>query len=160
MRREFAKFISETVKKDKTIQLLSLDGPGYGLFNELLEENPYNYNNFGVTEQSSIGISSGMALEGLKPYVYSITPFVLERPFEQIKLNIIHQKANVKLIGFWNYPNDGVTHKTEDVRGVCKVLKMDLFEPRNSKETREILEETYKSKIPAFISLTKDSKIK
>jgi len=156
MRREFAKFISETVKKDQKIQLLSLDGPGYGLFNKLEEENPQNYWNLGVTEQASIGWASGMALEGLKPYVYSITPFVLERPLEQIKLNIVHQKANVKIVGFWNYPNDGITHRTEDVVGLCKALKLNLFEPKNSKETREILEETYKSKIPAFISLTKD----
>ena len=40
-----------------------------------------------------------MSLEGLKPWVYTITPFLIERPFEQIKLDINQQKANVKLVG-------------------------------------------------------------
>lgn len=156
MRREFAKVITELVRRDKRVYLISLDGPGYGLFNELAKENPKHYWNFGVTEQASIGIASGMALQGLKPYVYSITPFVLERPFEQIKLDIIEQNANVKLVGFWDYPRDGPTHKAKDISGLCKILGISLFEPKDSTETRKLLLETYKDNKPAFFSLTKN----
>ena len=39
-----------------------------------------------------------MAIEGLKPWVYTITPFLIESPFEQIKLDIDQQQANVKLL--------------------------------------------------------------
>ena len=41
-----------------------------------------------------------MAIEGLKPWVYTITPFLIERPFEQIKLDIDQQNVNVNLVGF------------------------------------------------------------
>jgi len=154
MRREFARFINEIVREDKRVHLLSLDGPGYNLFNKLTFENPGNYWNLGVMEQAAIGVASGMALEGLKPYVYSITPFILERPFEQIKLDIVEQKANVKLIGFWNYSNDGPTHTTKDPEGLCRILGIRFFKPQNSDETRKLLFETYNDKKPAFFSLT------
>lgn len=156
MRREFAKVIAELIKKDKKVHFLSLDGPGFGLFNELIADNPGNYWNLGVAEQAAIGIAAGMALEGLKPYVYSITPFVLERPFEQIKLDIVEQKTDVKLIGFWNYPNDGPTHTTKDPKGVCKILGIRFFKPENFDETRRLLLETYEDKEPAFFYLTKN----
>jgi len=158
MRREFAKFIAELVRKDKRVCLLSLDGPGFGLFDELVSQNPNNYWNLGVTEQAAIGIASGMALEGLKPYVYSITPFILERPFEQIKLDIVHQKANVKLVGFWNYPNDGPTHFTENPESICKILKIPFHAPKNSDETCRLLLETYNDEEPAFFYLTAEPK--
>src|SRR3989344_2447383 len=139
MRREFAKFIAELVRKDKRVCLLSLDGPGFGLFDELVSQNPNNYWNLGVTEQASIGIASGMALEGLKPYVYAITPFILERVFEQIKLDIVEQKANVKLVGYWAYPGTGPTHFTENPEGICKILKIPFYNPVNSEQTKEML---------------------
>ena len=64
----------------------------------------------GICEQSIIGFASGVALEGLKPWVYTITPFLIERPFEQIKLDIDQQKANVNLVGYADYPSLGPSH--------------------------------------------------
>ena len=48
-------------------------------------------------------LAAEMALQGLKPWVY--TPFLIERPFEQVKLDIDQQKANVKFVGFADYPS-------------------------------------------------------
>ena len=155
MRREFVKVIIELIRKDKRLHLINLD-VGQGMFDELIKEAPNNYWNFGVMEQAAIGIAAGMALEGLKPYVYSITPFVLERPFEQIKLDIVDQNADVKLVGFWNYPSAGITHLTKDVAGLCKILEIPLYEPKSSEETRKLLLETYLDTKPAFFNLTKD----
>ena len=64
----------------------------------------------GICEQSIISVASGMALEGLQPWVYTITPFLIERPFEQIKLDIDHQNVNVNLVGYADYPTLGPTH--------------------------------------------------
>ena len=87
MRRKFGKLICELANKDKKIVLLVGD-IGYGIFNDFRSKHPKRFFNLGICEQSLIGTASGMALEGLKPWVYTITPFLIERPFEQIKLDI------------------------------------------------------------------------
>ena len=155
MRREFGKVIADLVAQDKRTYLLSLD-VGFGIFDRLKSENPSHYFNLGVTEQASIGVASGMALEGLKPYVFTITPFLAERPFEQIKLDLVEQRADVKLVGFWDYPNDGPTHITKDICKVCDALGIPLYQPRNAAETRELILRVHEIKGPAFFSLTRN----
>ena len=87
MRRTFGKVITELARTDEKICLLVGD-IGYRVFDEFRQEHPKQFINMGICEQSLIGVSAGLALEGLKPWVYTITPFLIERPFEQIKLDI------------------------------------------------------------------------
>ena len=83
MRRKFGKLINDLAKKDDKIVLLVGD-IGYGIFDDFRKDNPKRFFNLGICEQSLIGTAAGMSLEGLKPWVYTITPFLIERPFEQI----------------------------------------------------------------------------
>ena len=85
MRRKFGQTICDLAKKDKNIVLLVGD-IGYGIFDKFREEYPKRFFNLGICEQSLISAASGMALEGLKPWVYTITPFLIERSSEQIKI--------------------------------------------------------------------------
>ena len=80
MRRRFGKIINELAKKDEKIMLIVGD-IGYGIFDDFRAAHPKRFFNLGICEQSIISFSSGMALEGLKPWVYTITPFLIERPF-------------------------------------------------------------------------------
>jgi|SaaInlV_200m_DNA_2_1039689.scaffolds.fasta_scaffold51028_2 transketolase len=156
MRKEFGKVISELVVKDKSIYVLDLD---FGnIFGDLLDSNPEHLLKLGVTEQAAMGVASGMALEGLKPYVFGITPFVLERPFEQIKLDIVQQKANVKIMSYWGYPTAGPTHKALDVEKECEILGIKLIEPKNSEEARKEILKGYESVEPLFFYMTKNDK--
>ena len=98
-----------------------------------------------------------MAIEGLKPWVYTITPFLIERPFEQIKLDIDQQLANVKLVGFADYPNLGPTHAELDAPKLSKLFKnIKSFFPKDGNETEKVVLESYKIKGPTFISLKND----
>ena len=109
MRRAFGKLINKLANKDKKIILLVGD-IGYGIFDDFRKNHPDRFVNLGICEQSLIGVASGMAIEGMKPWVYTITPFLIERPFEQVKLDIDQQNVNVKLVGFADYPTLGPTH--------------------------------------------------
>ncbi len=160
MRKEFAKTLVELAEKDKTIVLLIGDF-GYGVIDEFKEKFPERFFNFGIAEQEMIGHAAGMALEGLKPYVYTITPFLIERPFEQVKLDIDQQNVNVKLIGYADYPDQGPTHSEIDARWLMSKFKnIESYFPKDSEETRQAVLESYKYERPAFISLKKDKNTK
>ncbi len=156
MRREFGRTILELAKEDSKIYLIVSD-LGYGLFDKFRVNFPNRFLNLGISEQSIISIAAGMALEGLKPYVYTITPFLIERPFEQIKLDVDQQKTNVKLVGYADYPNQGPTHSELNGKTLMGLLKnTSCFFPSDSQETREALISSYRSEKPTFISLKKD----
>ena len=103
VRRRFGKIIDEIAKRDSKVVLLVGD-IGYGIFDDFRKNHPKRFFNMGICEQSIIGFSAGLALEGLKPWVYTITPFLIERPFEQIKLDIDQQNVRVNLVGYADYP--------------------------------------------------------
>jgi len=155
MRKIFGKTLVEIAEKDSNIVLL------HGDVEQEMEiyktRWPERFFNLGLTEQSMISIAAGMALEGLRPLVYSITPFVLERPFEQIKIDIDEQNLPVLLIGYSDYPTHGPTHRAVNAPALCKAFKnIQSFFPNNSDEVREIMLNAWESKIPTFISLKKE----
>jgi len=159
MRRRFGKVISELAKKDNKIVLLVGD-IGYGVFDDFRKEHPKKFFNLGICEQSIIGLAAGMALEGLKPWVYTITPFLIERPFEQIKLDIDQQNVNVNLVGFADYPTLGPSHAELDAKRLMQLFKnIKSFFPKDSKETEEAVHKSYERKGPNFISLKSDTTI-
>ena len=159
MRRCFGKVINELAKKDDKIVLIVGD-IGYGIFDNFRKENPGKFFNLGVCEQSMISFASGIALEGLKPWVYTITPFLIERPFEQIKLDIDQQNANVNLVGFADYPTLGPSHAELDAKRLMSLFKnIDSFFPKNGDETESAIYQSYKKNNPTFISLKSDTAI-
>jgi len=159
MRRRFGKLINQLAKKDKKIVLLVGD-IGYGIFDDFRKEHPKRFFNLGICEQSLIGVASGMSLEGLRPWVYTITPFLIERPFEQIKLDIDQQNVNVNLVGFADYPKLGPTHQELDAKKLMSMFKnIKSFFPKDSNETEKAVFNCQKIKGPTFISLKNDKKI-
>jgi len=156
MRRRFGKIITELADKDENVYIIAGD-VGYRIFDEFRKKHPDRFINMGVCEQSMIGVSAGMALEGLKPWVYTITPFLIERPFEQVKLDIDHQNVNVKLVGFSDYPTLGPTHSELDGKKLMQLFKnITSFFPEDGDETEMMTCQAYEKNGPAFISLKSD----
>jgi len=156
LRRRFGKVITELASQDKNIVVLVGD-IGYRVFDEFRDKYPERFINIGICEQSMIGVCAGMALEGLKPWVYTITPFLIERPFEQVKLDIDQQNANVKLVGFADYPTLGPTHRELDGEKLTQLFtNITSFFPRDGDETESMIYDAYQKPGPAFISLKSD----
>jgi len=156
MRRTFGRIITDLADKDDRIYVLVGD-IGYRVFDEFKEKHPDRFINMGICEQSLIGVSAGMALEGLRPWVYTITPFLIERPFEQIKLDINQQNVNVKLVGFSDYPTLGPTHSELDGKKLMELFKnITSFFPKDGDETEKMISQAYDKDGPAFISLKTD----
>ena len=156
MRRSFGKIITELADRDEKIYVIVGD-IGYRVFDEFRQKHPDRFINIGICEQSMIGVSAGMALEGLNPWVYTITPFLIERPFEQLKLDIDQQNVNVKLVGYSDYPTLGPTHTELNGKKLMQHFKnIKSYFPKNGEETQKVTYQAYGKKGPAFISLKSD----
>jgi transketolase len=157
MRKAFGQTITKLGEKDDKLMLLT--GDVVQEMSGYKEKFPDRIYNLGLCEQSIISMAAGMALEGLRPVVYSITPFLLERPFEQIKIDIDEQNLPVMLIGYSDYPTHGPTHRPLNAEGMVRLFKNIIgFFPRNSEETERAMIEAYLLRKPAIICLKKDGK--
>ena len=155
MRYIFGKELYKLMKKDKDIVVIVGD-IGYGVTDEIQKDFPDRFFDLGIGEQSMIGIAAGMALQGLKPYVYTITPFLIERAFEQIKIDINIMKTNVVLVGYADYPDQGPTHRELDGKKLMSMFKnIDSFFPYDEDSVKMCIQSSYESTKPSFISLKK-----
>ena len=155
MRYIFGEFVADLVMLNPRNYVLAGD-IGYGVFDRLRAENPDHFINVGICEQSMVSMAAGMALQGLIPWVYTITPFLIERAFEQIKIDVAAQNANVMLAGYADYPEQGVTHAEIDAPKLMALLpEIRSFFPDTGETLFEALEEMCVDDGPAFISLKK-----
>ena len=116
MRRDFAKLVYEEMKVNQDIYVITGD-LGYGLWDKVKEDFPSRFYNVGSSEMAMMGMGVGLAMDGKIPYIYSITPFVLYRPFEMIRNYLDHEKIPVNLIGGGrdkDYGYLGFTHWAEE----------------------------------------------
>lgn len=112
MRKTFATTLRNMMREDESIYLVTAD-LGYGLFDEIRASFPDRFINVQAAEQAMVLVAVGLALEGKKPYCYSITPFLLLRPAEMIHLYLQREGLPVVLVGSgrgMDYKHDGVTH--------------------------------------------------
>lgn len=155
MRRQFGKTIVELAERDERVVLIN--GDVVQQMDEYIQRFPKRYFNVGICEQAMISMAAGMALEGLRPWVYSITSFLIERPMEQIKLDMDHMATSVVLIGYDFYPTSGPTQTPLDPRGLMSIYKnIRSWYPRNLEQTDRAMREAHEWGGPAFIHLTKD----
>src|SRR5690349_11965372 len=109
MRGWFAYELYLHMSQNENIWLLTGD-LGFGMFDTIKSAFADRYVNVGASEQALVGIGAGLALKGKIPVVYSITPFLLYRPFETIRNYINQDQIPLKMIGSGrdrDYSHDG-----------------------------------------------------
>ena len=158
-RREFIDVLIELAEKDSSIVLVVPD-VGFNYIEEFSKRFPNRFYNFGVTEQSAMTIAAGLALSGLKPYVYSMINFVAFRPYEAVRNAVCLHRADVKIIGVKGsekYKFLGFSHnlivENEEIKALEHLPNLKTFIAEKPEQVRKIILESYKSKDPAYIRL-------
>lgn len=112
-REMFYSLVPQLLAEDERLALVLAEiGVGY-LSPYLSHEVRPRVVNVGIREQTLIGVAGGMALAGMRPIVHTFPPFLVERPFEQVKLDLGHQGVGAILVssgGSYGWPQGGETH--------------------------------------------------
>ena len=154
MRRAFGKAIVELAEFDPGVVLIT--GDVEQEMTEFKARFPDRFFNLGLCEQAITSMAAGLAIEGLRPVVYSITPFVIERPFEQVKLDIDEQNLPIMLIGYSDYPTHGPTHKALGPEVMALGWKnLRTYFPCDGAEVGKVMVSAFISRTPSMIHLKK-----
>ena len=97
MREVFVDEVVTAIEADPRLALVLADISA-GYVEEIAERRPEQVVNVGIREQAMVGVAGGMALAEMRPVVHSIAPFLVERPYEQIKLDLNHQDVGAVLV--------------------------------------------------------------
>jgi transketolase len=158
VRKAAADELARIARTDRRVVLLTAD-LGFGMLDDFARELPDHFVNVGVAEQAMVGIATGMAEAGLRPYCYSIATFCFIRPFEFIRNGPVAHRLPVRLIGVGagaDYSYDGLTHYAlEDVALARSQPGLTVFAPATDDDTRILIQEAHALPGPAYIRLSR-----
>ena len=112
MRDRFAPVVSRLLDEDPRVAVV-LAAIGTDAFAGAARRHPDRVVDVGIREQLLIGTAAGLALTGLRPVAHTFASFLVERPFEQVKLDLGHQEAGAVLVSAaasFDWPAGGYTH--------------------------------------------------
>jgi transketolase len=157
MRKQFSTILYNRMLQNKDIYLITAD-LGFGIFDNIKNKFPDRFINTGASEQLAMGIATGLALNNKIPFIYSITSFVILRPFEIIRTYIINENIPVQIIGSGydkDYYNNGISHWATDIPEILNTIGLNYMIPKDNSILEEQIDYMIKSKKPNCIILKK-----
>ncbi len=121
MRTVFTDTVTDALDLDPRLAVVTADISAVA-FAEARGRHPDRVINVGIREQAMVGVAGGLALTGMRPVIHSYTPFLVERPFEQIKLDLGHQDVGAVLVSIGGSYDDPVWGRTHQGPGDVALL--------------------------------------
>jgi transketolase len=119
--------------------------------------------NAGIAEQNSVSLAAGLAREGHLPWVYSTAPFVVFRPYEQIRNDVCLHRLPVKLVGNGGGYGCGIMgathHALEDVGAMRVLPNMRIYVPLTAVDVAEVVAMMAEDPLPNYLRLNTSAEI-
>ena len=156
MRKEFTQYIEQIAISNDKIVFLTGD-LGFMALEDIRESIGDRFINVGVCEQNMISMAASLAYEDLIPICYSIAPFAVFRPAEQIRLDLGAHNMNVKIVGNgggYGYGIMGATHHAlEDIAVVSSFQNFHCYIPYCNQDVQNNVQAMLQYKGPSYLRL-------
>jgi len=154
MRQAFADGATELFMQDERVAIV-LAEISTDLFRRARRHDPLRAVNIGIAEQSMVGVAAGFALEGFHPIAHSLSPFMAERPYEQLKVDFGYQGLGGTFVGSGgshDYASEGATHHAPaDAELMLAIPGMQVLVPGHGDEVAGSMRATYANGLPTYL---------
>jgi transketolase len=158
VRTAFISALEQLAETDTRIWLVTGD-LGFSVLERFRDRFPERYVNVGVAEQNMIGVAAGLADSGKCVFTYSIANFATLRCLEQIRNDVCHRAANVKVVsvgGGLSYGPQGYTHHGIEDLAIMRALPgITVVAPGDPVETELAVRALVATTGPAYLRLGK-----
>ncbi len=162
MRKAVIHELTELARTDPRLVLLTGD-LGFMVIEEFADTHPSRFINVGVAEANMLGVAAGLALEGFRPYCYSIATFASLRPFEQMRNGAHLHQLQVRVIavgGGFGYGTAGITHHAvEDIALMRTLPHMRVIAPADDRDAADAVRTLHNEAGPTYFRLAKDARV-
>ena len=163
MRKTFVDSLSSQINSHEKWLFITGD-LGFMALEQLQQKIGERFINAGIAEQNMVTIAASLAHEGFIPWIYSISPFVTLRPYEQIRNNVCLHKLPVKIVGNgggYGYGIMGATHHNIEDIGAMRILpNMIVYVPFADSDINDVVQLMNNDKNPNYLRLNTGAKIK
>jgi transketolase len=155
MRKRFYRVVNELLEDDERVAVVLADiGAGE------IRPHPRRFN-VGIREQLMIGVTAGLAMEGYRAVAHSYTPFLVERPYEQIKLDLGHNDVGAILVSTgasYDASREGRTHQApEDVAVLAALPGWTIHVPGHPDEVERLFRRAVATDDRVYIRLSEEA---
>lgn len=157
MRKAMQQAVRSAIQEDSNTALLLVD-IGAWPFHDLLETYPERAKNIGIFESGTVSLAAGLSLSGITPIVYGISPFIVQRSLEQLKLDFVYQKIGGNFISTgaaYDFSTLGYSHYCpEDVATLYQLPGMDILTPGTAQQFRTLWDACVRNGRPSYFRMT------
>ena len=162
MRDRFHGVLSRALDEDPRVAVVLAD-IGAAALAPARTRHPDRVINVGIREQLMVSAAGGLALAGFRAVAFSYAPFVVERPYEQVKLDFGHQGVGGVLVSVgasYDWAAGGRTHQCPgDVALVAALPGWRVLVPGHADEAEVLLRHALASDDRVYLRLTEQSNL-
>ena len=153
LRKAMIESVSEMIRNEENTSLFLVDIGVYG-FRNLIKEYPKRVLNIGIFEDGMVSLAAGLALRGIIPTIYAISPFIINRSFEQLKLDFAYQELQGNFIttgASHDFSKLGYSHYCpEDLAVIQQIPGFEFIAPGSPTEFSTLFAQTHSNGKPTY----------